>query len=227
MTTYQLDKIVDVSHNLHNDMPVYPGDTPTSLVPTAIISKDGMNLSRVIMSSHAGTHIDAPSHFVLNGITIDQIPPGRFIGEAIVIDVSSTHIGDAVKVDEFTKRTSGDRHPKIKADDIVIFYTGSSELWGNPTVEKKYTYLSESLAEELVQRRVRAVGIDSFSVDGFDSTTFPVHKTILRNNLFIIESISSSLREFLGRRILLICPPLKLASLDGAPCRCLAVPIAE
>lgn len=219
--------MVDLSHNLHNDMPVYPGDTPTSLEPTATISKDGLNLSKVILSSHAGTHIDAPSHFVLNGITIDQIPAPRFVGEAVVVDVTSTHIGDPVKVDDFTKRTSGDRHWKIKADDIVLFYTGSSELWGNPIVERKYTYLSESLAEELVQRRVRAIGIDSFSVDSFDSVTFPVHKTILRNNLFIIESISSSLREFLGRRILLICPPLKLASADGAPCRCLAAPIVD
>jgi len=226
MTKYLFEKIVDLSHSLENDMPVYPGDTRTLLEPTSTIPKDGLNLTKVIMSSHAGTHVDSPSHFVEKGLTIDQIPARKFAGEAVVIDASSTPIGSAVNIDSLHLGTAYNK-VEIGEDDFVLFYTGSSELWGNPIVEKKYTFLSEALVKKLVKNRVRAVGIDSFSVDSFDSITFPVHKELLSNGPFIIESLANPLKQFLGKRIFLICPPLKLASKDGAPCRCLAVPIIE
>jgi arylformamidase len=226
VTKYLFEKMVDLSHSLENDMPVYPGDTRTILEPTSTIAKDGLNLTKVIMSSHAGTHVDSPSHFIENGITIDLIPARKFAGEAVVIDASRTPIGSAINIDSLQLGISHD-NVEIREDDFVLFYTRSSELWGNPVVEKKYTFLSEALARELVKNRVRAVGIDSFSVDSFDSTTFPVHKELLSNGSFIIESLANPLKQFLGKRIFLICPPLKLASKDGAPCRCLAVPIME
>ncbi len=226
MTEYLFEKMVDLSHGLENGMPVYPGDTRTSLEPMATLSKDGVNLTKVILSSHAGTHIDAPSHFIRDGITIDQIPVRRFAGEATVIDVSGTAIGSAVTIQDVGMAKTGSQ-PEIREDDIALLFTGSSELWGNPIAERKYTYLSEALAEYLVARRVRAVGIDSFSVDSFDCTTFPVHKELLGHGLYIIESIANPLRQFLGKRIFLMCAPLKLTSIDGAPCRCLAIPMTD
>jgi len=223
LVKYLFEQIVDLSHELDNGMPAYPGDTPTSLQATATLAKDGMNLTKVTLSSHAGTHIDAPSHFIENGITIDQIPARFFVGEAVVVDVSDIPIGSGIPVEEITRKT---RQQEIKRDDIVLFFTRCSELWSDPRVEKNFTFLSEAAAKYLVSKEVRAVGIDSFSVDSFDSTNFEAHKELLGGGLFIIESIGSTLKQFLGTRILLICPPLKFASRDGAPCRCLAVPMS-
>jgi len=223
MAKYLFEQLADLSHELDNGMPTYPGDTPTSLEATSTITKDGMNLTKVILSSHAGTHIDAPSHFIENGITIDQIPARFFVGEAVVVDVSNVPTGSGISVDEIAEKT---RQQEIRRDDIVLLFTGCSELWGNPQLEKNFTFISEAAARYLVSKQVRAVGIDSFSVDCFTSTNFEAHKEILGSGLFIIESIGSTLKQFLGTRILLICPPLKLISCDGAPCRCLAIPMS-
>jgi len=81
LVNYLFEQLVDLSHELDNGMPTYPGDTRTSLEATATILKDGMNLTKVVLSSHTGTHIDAPSHFIENGMTIDQIPARFFVGK--------------------------------------------------------------------------------------------------------------------------------------------------
>ncbi|HZY47505.1 MAG TPA: cyclase family protein [Candidatus Bathyarchaeia archaeon] len=218
---YSFDRAVDLTHELHNGMTVYPGDPAPSFVSSSTIQKNGVNLTELTLGSHTGTHIDAPRHYIPDGIGIDQISPTKLIGEAYVADLSSKPIGSGITDVDLRRTLEG----KIARDEIAIIYTGCSEHWDEPSIRENYSYLAGSAAEYLASKKVRAVGIDYLSVERFHAPTPVAHKTLLSNGIFIIESLSRETKKFLGKRILLICMPIKLQNGDGAPSRVIAVPI--
>jgi arylformamidase len=217
------EEAVDLTHELRNGMPVYPGDPIPRFVSYATIKKDGVNLTKLTLGSHTGTHIDAPRHFIPDGIGIDQISPRRLVGEAYVIDMSDKPIGSGITGQDFRDNLEG----KIAEDDIVVIYTGCSEHWEDESIRQSYTYLTGDAAEYLVSKKVRAVGIDFLSVEKFGSPAPVAHKTLLGSGVFIIESLSQATKQFVGKRILVICLPIKLQNGDGAPSRVIGVPIRE
>ncbi len=220
---YHFDRAVDLTHELANGMPVYPGDPMPSFESAATLEKNGVNLTRLTLGSHTGTHTDAPVHFIKGGIGIDEIPPSSLIGEALVVDLSNKPLGSGITDSDLKVVLEG----KILDDVIVLFYTGSSDHWGEASVNSNYTYLTQNAAEYLVSRKVRAVGIDFLSVEKFKAPEPVVHRTLLGNGIFIIESLSSALKQFAGKSILLINLPIKLQGGDGAPSRSIAVPISD
>jgi kynurenine formamidase len=218
---YLFEKAVDLTHHLRNGMPVYPGDPSPTFEPYATLAKDGVNLTKMTLGSHTGTHLDAPRHFIQDGIGIDEIPPNKLVGESYVADLSVKPIGSGITAHDLRKELEG----RVAADDIVICYTGCSEHWGDEAVSRNYTYLTGDGADYLVSKRVRAVGIDFLSVEKFKASEPLAHKTLLSNGIFIIESLSKAVKQFVGSRILLVCMPIKLQDGDGAPARVIAVPI--
>ena len=218
---YHFQQAADLTHRLHNGMPVYPGDPSPSFKSYATLEKEGVNITKIVMGSHTGTHLDAPRHFIQGGTGIDQIPVDRLIGEAYVADLSRTPIGSGIMSRDLLPKLEG----KIQQDDIVVCYTGCSERWGDDSINHNYTYLTQDAAEYLVSKKVRAVGIDFLSVEKFNAPEPIAHKTLLGNGIFIIESLSNVLKQFLGKRILMVCLPIKLEAGDGAPARVVAVPI--
>ena len=220
---YMFEKAVDLTHELQNGMPIYPGDPSPSFVSYATLEKDGVNLTKLTLGSHTGTHIDAPRHFIANGIGIDQISPSKLVGEAYVTDVSSKPIGSGITGQDLRKNLEG----RIAGDDIVIIYTGCSEHWGEESVRSNYTYLTGNAAEYLVSKKVRALGIDFLSVEKFRAPDPVAHKTLLGKGIFIIESLNRATKQFVGKRILIICMPIKLQNGDGAPSRIVGVPISR
>ena len=204
-------------------MPVYPGDPSPSFESYSTLQKDGVSLTKITMGSHTGTHVDAPRHFIRDGIGIDRIPLNKLIGEAYVADLSKKPIGSGIT----SKDLRRELETEIASDDIVAIYTGCSEHWGDKSINRDYTYLTEDAADYLVSKKVRAVGIDFLSVEKFKATEHVVHKTLLGNGIFIVESLSNALNQFVGQRILMICMPIKLRDGDGAPSRVVAVPIQE
>jgi arylformamidase len=97
-------------------------------------------------------------------------------------------------------------------------------LGGEKPVDKSDTHLTRGAAEFFVSKKVRAVGIDFLSVEKFKASNPVAHKTLLGKGIFIIESLSSAVKQFLGTRVLLICLPIKLRGGDGSPSRVIAVP---
>lgn len=220
---YAFEKAVDLTHELVNGMPIYPGDTSPSFERSATIEKNGVNLTRLTLGSHTGTHTDAPIHFIQGGEPIDQIPVKSFIGQSLVIDLSRTKpIGTGIVPSDIQAFDS-----QIKRDDIILLYTGSSDKWGDPATNTNYTYCTKEAADYFVSKKIRAVGIDFLSIEKFKAPEPIVHKTLLKNGIYIIESLSSALKQFSGQRILLISLPIKLENGDGAPSRSIAVPIEE
>ena len=218
---YQFENAVDLTHELHNGMPIYPGDPAPSFVSYSTIEKNGVNLTRLTLGSHTGTHVDAPKHFVPNGIGVDQIPAHKLVGEAFVADLSSKPIGSGITSKDLQTVLGGN----IREDDIVILYTGCSDHWGEKSVESNYTYLTGEAADYFVSKKIRAVGIDFLSVEEFHAPEPVAHKTLLSNNIFIMESLSREVKRFVGNRVLIIALPIKLQDGDGAPSRVIAVPL--
>jgi arylformamidase len=220
---YIFEKGVDLTHELVNGMPIYPGDPSPSFISYATLEKDGVNLTSLTLGSHTGTHIDAPRHFIANGIGVDQIPPSKLIGEAYVADLSMKPIGSGI--------TAGDLREEVEANiveqDILVIYTGCSEHWRETSMRSNYTYLTGDAAEYLASKKVRAVGIDFLSVEKFRAPDPVVHKTLLSNGIFIIESLSSTTKKLIGKKFLMICMPIKLQNGDGAPSRIIGVPMAS
>ncbi len=220
---YMFEKAVDLTHELHNGMPTYPGDPSPSFSSYATLNKDGVNLTRMTLGSHTGTHIDAPRHFISDGIGIDQISPNKLIGEAYVTDMSGKTIGSGITAQDLRKTLE----ERVAEDDIVVIYTGCSERWDDESIRDNYTYLTADAAEYLVSKKIRAVGIDFLSVEKFKTPVPVAHKTLLGNGIFIIESLSRATKQFVGKRFLIICMPIKLQNGDGAPSRIIGVPISE
>jgi arylformamidase len=220
---YAFEKAVDLTHELANGMPIYPGDPSPSFVRSATLEKNGVNLTKLTLGSHTGTHTDAPRHFIQGGESIDKILVKNFMGEALVIDLSKTKpIGSGIVPSDFSNFDS-----QIKEDDIVLFYTGSSEKWGDPNVNSNYTYCTKEAADYFVEKKVRAVGIDFLSIEKFKAPEPVVHRTLLNNGIYIVESLSKALRQFSGERIFFISLPIKLENGDGAPSRSIGIPIEK
>ena len=218
---YLFDEAVDLTHELRSGMTVYPGDPLPSFENYATLEKNGVNLTKLTLGSHTGTHIDAPRHYIRNGNGIDQIPPSKLVGEAYVADLSSKPIGSGIT----SKDLQDSIGKKVAVDDIVAVYTGCSDHWDDNSILQDYTYLTKEAAEYLVSRKVRAFGIDFLSVEKFHAPDPVAHKTLLGSGIFIVESLSREIKQFIGKRILLVCMPIKLQNGDGAPSRVIAVPI--
>ena len=218
---YAFERAVDLTHELASGMPIYPGDPPPLFERYATIEKNGVNLTKLTLGSHTGTHTDAPIHFIEGGKSIDELPANSFIGEAVVLDLSKTSsLGSGILDSDLLTFDS-----QIGQDDIVLLYTGSSDRWGDPQTNTNYTYCTKEAADYFVSKKVRAVGIDFLSIEKFKASEPIVHKTLLKNGIYIIESLSAALKQFSGQRILLVSLPIKLLNGDGAPSRSIAVPI--
>lgn len=201
-------KIFDVTVPLTKDIIVYPGDPPVRIERKATLNRDGAkaNLSRYAFGSHTGTHIDAPFHFIENGLTVDRLPLELLIGRARVVEVTSPRI-DETALEEFD----------FTADARVLFKTRNSYLWSQKTFVEDYVYITPGAARSLVNQGIKLVGIDYLSVEKFGVESFDTHLILLRAGTIIIEGLD--LREVEPGDYELICLPLNVKDGDGAPAR--------
>lgn len=202
-------KIYDITVPISNDLPVYPGDPAIHIERILDLDKgDIARVSHLSFSTHIGTHIDPPYHFLKDGVPLDQAPLDVFIGPARVVDV-----GDAVSIDAALLSTFD-----LEGASRVIFKTRNSRFWREANeFQKDFVYLETGAAEALVARGVKLVGIDYLSIEkfGFDKPT--THWTLLGNNVFIVEGLD--LNEIAPGDYELICLPLKIKDGDGGPAR--------
>ena len=201
-------KIFDVTVPISKDMPVYPGDPAVKIERKATIDKKEAkyNLSRYSFSSHVGTHVDAPFHFIANGQTVDQLPLEILIGRTRVVEVTAPRI-DEVALKEFT----------FTADARLLFKTRNSYLWSQPRFVEDYVYITPGAARVLVNEGIKLVGIDYLSVEQYGSDTFETHLTLLKADTLIIEGLD--LREVEPGDYEMICLPMKFQGGDGSPAR--------
>jgi len=200
-------KVIDLSLMVEEGMPYYPGDPVPSVRQFKSLDKDGVNIKEVHLGTHSGTHVDAPAHFVKGAPSIDQLDPMSYSGRAV-----------AVKVDGVVRK--GDIP---ESGGVVFFYTGTNRNWRHGWTMQSFGYIEPEAAEELVKRKFKVVGIDSPSVEMPRFKEPLTHVTLLSHGVLIIENLSDSLSQLVGKTFQVLCLPIKVREGDGAPARVVAL----
>jgi kynurenine formamidase len=212
----KIKKIVDLSHALTADTPVYPGDPLPNFSVATTIEKDGYNLFNVFMGSQSGSHVDAPYHFSNQGATVDQMDLGYFMGNGLIIDVTFKKSKQEITLAEIKKFEK-----QIEQADIVLLKTnwykkaGTAEFFDHP-------FLSREAGEYLLSKGINTVGIDTINLDNTGGVEFPIHDMfsaaggIIAENLAHLDAV-----DFDSPFIIFL--PLKLIGCDGSPVRAVAV----
>ncbi|NLO38458.1 MAG: cyclase family protein [Ruminiclostridium sp.] len=201
-------KILDVTRPVISNMTVWPGDEGALLERTASISRGSMvNVSRVHMGVHTGTHVDAPLHFIDGGKSIDELDVQLFTGWVRVVDVRHEK---SIQPEQICSLPG-------EKNEAVFFRTSYSEKTLEEPFDTEFTGLSFEAASFLLAQGVRVIGTDALSIEAYNSKDFPVHYALLGNEVLIVEGLC--LKGVAPGRYRYVCMPLLLKGSDGSPAR--------
>jgi arylformamidase len=209
-----MSKWIDISVPVRTGMAHWPGDIDVTVARVNSIRQGHVcNLSRISMSAHTGTHMDAPLHFVDNAQSIDELPLDATVGLARVIEI---HDPVAIHREEL------ERH-NIQAGERLLFKTSSSNrCWQTDKFVEDFVYIAEDGAKYLAEKKVLSVGVDYLSVGGFFKDSLETHVALLGAGIWVMEGLNLS--GIAGGTYELVCLPLKLIGADGAPARAILKP---
>lgn len=205
-------QIFDCSIPLSSKTPAFPGDESFSLNRVAEFSAgDDVELSRFTASTHSGTHIDAPAHFIPGGKKLNEIPIERLVGKVQVIEILDT---DCITLNALQRHN-------LQNCKRIFFKTRNSQLWHTHPHEfiQDFVYLGENAARYLAGLELFMVGIDYLSIDPAESKNYPAHIFLLEKEILIVEGIDLS--EVSAGTYDLVCAPLKIENAEAAPARVL------
>ena len=207
-------KVTDLSHIINTNMSTYTKDERLEVYDIASIEKDGYNEKLLRLCTHTGTHIDAASHMINKGKTIDEFKIDDFIGIATIIDVSNLK---KINIEDLICYRD-----KINNCDFVILKTNWAKYWGTEGYLQGFPSLTEEAAKWLCSFNVKGIGIDTISIDKFDSIDFEIHNIILSRGKIIIENLTN-LGEVKEEEFTLVATPLKIEEGDASPVRAIAI----
>jgi len=208
-------KVIDLTLTVSEKIPTFPGSPKPHFIEWETIPKDGYNLELLFLSTHTGTHIDAPFHFVKNGKKIHEINPERLVNEAVLIRVGKNSNRSISKTDI---QNFEQKNGKIENGSTVIFYTGWQKNLNKEFYFSENPGLSISAAKYLASKKINMVGIDSPSIDLGTDSKFSVHHILAKNNILIVENLAN-LNKIKSNNFHLITSPLKLKNATGSPIR--------
>ncbi|CAM3943329.1 cyclase family protein [Micrococcus flavus] len=212
---------VDLSHRLTSGGTVFPGDPQIRLAPAARIEVDGFAVTSVTMGSHSGTHVDAPSHTVAGGRTMDDVDVARLIGRAHLLRVPGLAPRERIGL----ARLEGQLAALPDGARIVLLVTGWDRFWGDAAY-LDHPFLDGLVGEHLRDRGVDVLGVDTLNPDETapeGSAPLPVHEALLGADRLIIENLRG-LADLPASvtSLELTALPLPLGGADGAPVRAIA-----
>lgn len=226
------DTVIDLSQSIEPGIPVpvgFPG--PELDVFLSQEKGDVANVEILKLGLHTSTHCDAPYHFFSQLRHVDELPPDCLIGQAVVVDLVSFSGSVAVKDTDVLawEAKSGE---SIGEGDIVLLHTGHDRKWAvgedaSGYWEGGWPHLDKTAVDLLVDRKIKAVGVESFDPDWVDlndlsSATFPSHRTLLPAGIFIVENLTN-IDKIPVTRCHFIALPLKIKGGSGSPVRAIAV----
>jgi arylformamidase len=207
-------RVLDLSHPLSPDMPVYPGTEPPSLNQATTIEADGFAEKLLRLYSHTGTHVDAPAHMIVGGETLDSLGVSAFAGKALVVDALGP---GRIQLDSLLARAD-----EIAKADFVLFRTLWSRRWGTPKYFVGFPVLDRDATQWLAGRGLKGVGFDAISADPVGSTGFENHLALFRAGMVIVENLRG-LEELTSGNFIFSCMPLAITGGDGSPVRAVAI----
>ena len=228
--------IIDLTHPLTPQTPVYPADPPFRCTPHASHQLDGYSVHHISLGTHTGTHLDAPYHFFASGDHVGQLPLERLCGEFHIVDLEDLGLREREKIawEALAPRIPAD----LKRDTILLVRTSwyhDSDLSAYESY-LSHPYLCPSIAQHLIARGITVVGVDVPSPDetprGDGSTEggdgFGFHEQFLGSGGIIVENLANlgklirAVKDGIGGKWIVSVVPLKLDGLDGSPIRAFA-----
>lgn len=193
--------MIDISLPLDGNLITYPGDAKLELYDYYTHQKNGVQITRLLMETHTGTHLDAPFHAMQDGGRTGSIPLEKLMGPATVINVS----GDAVHAKDIPENT----------EKRLLIKSKNSGLYGGG-FRTDFCYIAMDAAEKMADLKLDLVGLDYLSIEQFGTKGMPVHKKLLGNSVVVLEGLF--LKDAEPGQYELVCLPMKF-DLDGTPCR--------
>lgn len=206
-------KIWDVTVPIRSDLPLYPGDEAPHVSFSQHYDRGSVEAnSRIYMSVHSGTHVDAPFHMLEDGKKIHELPVDRYSGPCSVVDLTNLRSGNVEAEHLEAKASLAGRHP------ILLLKTRNSRLLkGSSKFEDSYAGLAISAGEWLLQHGVTVLGVDYLSLEAYGDYSFPVHKRLFANGVVAIEGLA--LGDVQEGEYELLCFPILIVGAEGAPVR--------
>jgi len=201
-------KLVDISHVINGNTPIYPGDSETSLSKVKNLENDDYNAYLLQTGLHTGTHIDAPMHLLNDIRTIADFSADRFIGAGVLLNVCGESI---IKM-------KPEYEQSVIQNSIVLLYTGFDKHYREDKYFTDHPVVGEDFAEFLLSKNIKMLGMDMPSPD---YPPFAVHKALLAKGVFILENLTNLQNIVNAGDFEVIALPLKIpaeASLVRAVC---------
>jgi arylformamidase len=200
--------LYDATMPLRPGMLTFPGDPPFSMEPLFQCSNgDPFNLSALSLSTHLGTHVDPPLHYIEGAAPVDALSLDVLVGPGIVLDMRGTS-----RIDRFAlEQSDAAVHARI------LLKTDNGRKLMESQFFEDYVSLTEDGAQYLVEQRVKLVGIDYLSIESCADVSAPVHRILLQAGVVIVEG--ALLEHIPVGRCRIYCLPLNIAGADGAPAR--------
>jgi kynurenine formamidase len=232
-------QVVDLSHAYDANAIFWPTAEPFRLDKVA----DGVTsagyyyaANNFFTSEHGGTHVDAPIHFAQGHQTVDAIPIERLLGEAVVVDVTKAAEADADYQVSVADLQRAEQNARIPPDAILLIRTGFSRRWpdavrylgtaargADAVSQLHFPGLHPDAAKWLIaERRIKAIGIDTASIDSGQSTLFESHRLLFERDIPAFENLTL-LERLPERGALMVALPMKIRGGSGAPLRAIAI----
>jgi arylformamidase len=208
-------RIVDLTQPLDDAMPVYPGLAQPSFRAIARVESDGYAMSEYHMLNHIGTHVDAPSHLIAGGDTLDEIDLTRLVTDAVTIDVSGREAGP-LSLAELEPELE-----RIRAGDLVFVHSDNARRYGSEEYWTGWSYPDADASRALIDRGVSGIGFDGPSADPVDTPDYALHRIWLGAGRLILENLANL--DQLPERAPVVVAPMRVRAANGAPVRVLAL----
>jgi kynurenine formamidase len=208
--------IVDLSHPITANIPVWPGTPKPAFTDLCSIGRNGFGERWLQLSSHTGTHIDAPAHLIEGAASLDKLPVDTFFGSGVVLDLREV-CRETLSLDLLLASRS-----LIEQARFLLLHTGWSRFWGDASYNHGYPVLSPEAAGWLAGVGLRGIGVDAPSFDTCGSEVLPVHHCLLGSGLILIENLTA-LDRIEEHGFLLSIFPLGITGAEACPVRAIAI----
>lgn len=210
-------RVIDLTHTIKEDMPVYPGTGTPKFIPANSYEKDGFKETLLQMYTHTGTHMDPPAHLFAGRTTLDKFPAEQFIGKALVIDCRDLEEGQSISMDYINQSRE-----KAEAADFLLFNLGWDKRWGTDSYFGDYPCIDDAVLKFIMAGTYKGIGFDVIGLDPIADENLTRHKKLFAEcDIVNIENLKNL--DQCGEDLFWFsCFPLKLDNCDGSPIRAVA-----
>ena len=210
-------KIIDLTHVITPDIPVYPGTRPPSLSCASAYETDGFKETLITMFSHTGTHMDAPAHIFAQGKTLDKLPIDAFAGKALVVNCRSLAPGQDISIERVNAYGE-----KAKRADFLLFNLGWDKKWGDKSYFGDYPCVDSDVLDFVLGTNKKGIGFDVMGIDPIGDSALPRHRRLFEDKDIVNIENLKNLDKCGDDLFWFFALPLSFVNADGAPVRAVA-----